>query len=79
MGFLGMILEDTGIRGSQSKLNSVADMPAPTEMEKLRSFIGMTGYLRNFVTNKSNISTPPTNLLRSKAFASKPVHKSIFE
>ena len=46
-------------------------MPRPTNIEELRTFLGLTGYFRQFVENYSIIAAPLTNILRNKEFATK--------
>ena len=73
--FLGMVVDSTGIHPAPSKLQAVAEMPRPTSVETLRSFLGLTSYLRQFVPNYSVIVAPLTNILRNKGFASKRARK----
>ena len=73
--FLGMIIDSTGLHPAPSKLEAIANMPRPTTVETLRTFLGMCGYLRQFVRNYSIISAPLSNILRNKSFASKRARK----
>ncbi|CAB1108232.1 unnamed protein product [Ectocarpus sp. CCAP 1310/34] len=47
--FLGMIIDATGMHPAPSKLEAIANMPRPQTVEDLRTFLGLTGYLRQFV------------------------------
>jgi hypothetical protein len=40
------------------------NMTPPTNVSELRSFLGMTGYYRNFIDNYSAKSAPLCSLLR---------------
>eukprot|EP00752_Nemacystus_decipiens_P017631 g15802.t1 len=73
--FLGMVIDSTGIRPAPSKLAAIAEMSRPTNVEELRTFLGMTGYLRQFVPLYSVTAAPLTNILRHKEFASKRARK----
>ena len=73
--FLGMIVDRTGLYPAPSKLVAIARMPRPHTVEELRTFLGLTGYLRQFVPNYSLTAAPLTNILRNKAFASKRARK----
>lgn len=42
-------------------------MPVPTNVEQLRSQLGLTVYLRNFVEDDSIIAAPLTDHLREKS------------
>lgn len=75
MEFLGMIIDSSGVYPSPSKLEAIAEMPRPQTVEELRTFLGMTGYLRQFVEDYSVICAPLTDLLRNKLFASKKPRK----
>lgn len=61
----------TGIRPSPSKLDAIANIPKPTDIEQLRPFHGLNGYLRKFIPRYSIIAAPLTKLLRNRVFASK--------
>ncbi|CAN0455895.1 unnamed protein product, partial [Pylaiella littoralis] len=56
--FLGMVMDSTGICPAPSKLRAIADMARPTNVEELRTFLGMTGYLRQFVPLYSITAAP---------------------
>ena len=73
--FLGMVIASSGLRPAPSKLEAITKMPQPKNVEELRSFLGMTSYLRQFVKKYSIIAAPLTDLLRSKDFASKKARK----
>ena len=73
--FLGMMVDINGIRPAPSKIEAVAKMPRPTNIEELRTFLGLTGYLRQFVENYTIIAAPLTNILRNKEFATKRARK----
>ena len=59
--FLGMMVDINGIRPAPSKMEAVAKMPRPTNKEELRAFLGLTGYLRQFVENYSILAAPLTS------------------
>ena len=70
-----MIIDSTGLYPAPSKLDAIARMPRPHTVEELRTFLGLTGYLRQFVPNYSLTAAPLTNILRNKALASKRARK----
>ena len=70
-----MIIDSTGIRPAPSKLEAIEKMPPPSNVEELQAFLGMTGYLRQFIQNYSITAAPLTDLLRNKEFASKKARK----
>ncbi|CAB1097364.1 unnamed protein product [Ectocarpus sp. CCAP 1310/34] len=73
--FLGMIIEATGMHPAPSKLEAIANIPRPRTVEGLRTFLGLTAYLRQFVPQYSLVSAPLTGILRNKDFASKRARK----
>ena len=62
-----MVIASTEIRPDPSKLEAVAKMPRPTNVEELRAFLGLSDYLiRQVVENYSIIiAFPVTDILRS--------------
>ncbi|CAN0056863.1 unnamed protein product [Sphacelaria rigidula] len=65
-----MTIDASGIRPSQSKIEAIAQLREPQRVEELRSFLGMTGYLRRDIKGYSNTAVPLTDLLRDPRFAS---------
>ena len=61
-----MIVDSTGIRPPPSELEAIEKMAPPSNAEELRAFLGMTGYLRQFIRNYSITAAPLTYLLRKK-------------
>lgn len=46
--FLGHMIDETGIRVDPEKVNAIHQCPAPTNKTKLKSFLGMVGYYRDY-------------------------------
>ena len=55
-----MIIDSTGITPSPSKLEIIEKMPPPSNVEELREFVGMIGYLRQFIRNYKITAAPLT-------------------
>lgn len=66
---LGTMLDDGGIRPSPTKLDAAAKMPRST-VKDFRAFLGLTGYLRNFVKGRGMIAACLANLHRKNEFSS---------
>ncbi len=49
--YLGHQIDNQGLRIVQSKVHVVKQFPQPTSVEKVRSFLGLTGYYKKFTKN----------------------------
>jgi hypothetical protein len=62
--FLGHVISKEGIAINPSKVQSVLDWQAPTNVKEIRGFLGMAEYYRRFIEGFSKIAGPMTKLLR---------------
>ncbi len=53
-----------GLRTVQSKVDAVRNFPVPKTVEKVRSFLGLTGYHRQFIKGYAEIVEPLSSLLK---------------
>ncbi|KAI3712422.1 hypothetical protein L1987_70978 [Smallanthus sonchifolius] len=60
--FLGHIVNDKGIHVDPAKIEAVKNWSTPKTPTETRSFLGLAGYYRHFISNFSNISVPLTAL-----------------
>ncbi|KAI3811031.1 hypothetical protein L1987_20746 [Smallanthus sonchifolius] len=56
--FLGHIVNDKGIHVDLAKIETVKNWNAPKTPTEVRSFLGLTGYYRRFISNFSKIAVP---------------------
>jgi hypothetical protein len=53
--FLGHVIRKEGIAVNPSKVQSILDWQAPTNMKEIRGFLGMVGYYRRSIEGFSKI------------------------
>jgi hypothetical protein len=61
---LGHVISERGIEVDKAKVKVVEQLPAPTDVKSLRSFLDHTGFYRRFIKDFSNITKPLTHLLQ---------------
>jgi hypothetical protein len=62
--YLGFIVDKEGRRPDPRKITAVANMPAPTNITTLRSFLGLVNYYQSFVPNMRSIRQPLDDLIK---------------
>ncbi|KAK7347615.1 hypothetical protein VNO80_22151 [Phaseolus coccineus] len=61
---LGHIISEKGIQVDHAKLNIISQLPYPSSVRNVRSFLGHAGFYRRFIKNFSKIALPLSNLLQ---------------
>ncbi len=56
--YMGRILGKDGLRPCPKKIQSILDMPNPTDKEGVRRFLGMVQFLSPFIPNMSTVTAP---------------------
>lgn len=75
--YLGYNVNKNGIRAE--KLRAIKDMPSPTNVSELRSFLGMVNFYAKFVPNLSSVLHSLHELLRKgKRWEWKAEHAKVF-
>lgn len=62
--FLGIHVDREGLRPDPEKVKAIEDMPAPTNVLELKSFLGAVTFYNKFVKSMSTIREPLDTLLR---------------
>ncbi|XP_073120171.1 uncharacterized protein [Henckelia pumila] len=65
--FLGHIISEDGIYVDPSKVEAVINLPRPTSVPEIQSFMGLAGYYRRFIKDFSSIAKPITQLTQKNA------------
>ena len=64
VAFLGHVVSRNGIQVDPSKIEAVRQWPRPSTVFEIRSFLGLAGYYRRFVSDFSRLALPLTKLTR---------------
>ena len=56
--YLGHAISKQGIGPDPDKVAKVQNFPVPTDVHKLRQFLGLASYYRHFIQNFAAISSP---------------------
>ena len=62
--YLGHYISGQGLEPIPEKLESLQQMPPPTDLTETRTFLGFVGYYRKFILKYSDIAHPLMNLTR---------------
>ncbi|XP_058445614.1 uncharacterized protein K02A2.6-like [Malaya genurostris] len=63
--YLGHLLDQHGIRPDPAKIEAIKQMPAPTDVSGVRSFLGAINYYGKFVSNMRSLRYPLDELLKT--------------
>ena len=64
INYLGLIIDKNGRRPDPSKTKAITEMPRPTDVSTLRSYLGMINHYQQFVRNMRFIRKPLDDLLK---------------
>ena len=60
---LGHVISHHGIEVDKAKTDLIVNLPPPSSVKAIRSFLGHAGFYRRFIKDFSRIAKPLTNLL----------------
>jgi hypothetical protein len=61
---LGHVISERGIEVDKARVETVEQVPSPTDVKSLRSFLGHDGFFRRFIKDFSKITKPLMHLLQ---------------
>jgi hypothetical protein len=61
--YFAFIVDAEGIHPSPEKVQAIIEVPEPTNVTELQSFLGLVNYYRKFLPNMSTMCAPLNNLL----------------
>ena len=62
--YLGHIINENGIMPDKEKIKCIQNYPKPSDLLGVRSFLGLTGYLRKFIKNYAHIASALNDITR---------------
>ncbi|XP_058456713.1 uncharacterized protein K02A2.6-like [Malaya genurostris] len=62
--FIGHIIDAKGIRPDPAKISAIVQMPCPTDVSQIRSFLGAVNFYGKFVREMHKLRRPLDNLLK---------------
>ena len=78
--FAGYIIASEGVRPDPEKVASISKFPAPANITDLRSFLGLTNQLGQFVPDLAHVTQPLRSLLRKDiVYQWLPEHQEAFD
>jgi cleavage and polyadenylation specificity factor subunit 1 len=64
--FLGHVFSKYGSILTEQRVQGIVDLPEPTSVKAVRSFIGMVNYFRDYISDLSGLLVPLTELTKKK-------------
>jgi hypothetical protein len=61
---LGYVISEKGISPQAGKVEAIRNVPYPTDLKEVRSFLGMAGYYRQCIENFAVVASPLVNLTK---------------
>ena len=62
--YLGHLVSAQGIQTDPDKIKAVAEIPSPTDPQKIKQFLGLCSFYRKFILGFAIIAAPLNRLLR---------------
>jgi hypothetical protein len=68
VSFLGHVISEAEVAVDPRKIEAVINWERPSNVNEIRSFLGLAGYYRRFVEGFSKLSGPLTTLTKKNAY-----------
>ena len=62
--YLGHTVSAKGIHTDPAKMKAVLELSEPSNLEQVRSFLGLAGYYRKFIPNFATVAASLTDLIK---------------
>lgn len=66
--YLGHVISEEGVATDEGKIEVVRNWPPPKTIKHVRSFLGLTGYYRRFVSHYGTIAKPLVEVIKGSVF-----------
>ena len=66
VAYLGHVISGVGVAVDPDKIKAIMDWKPPKTLRDLRSFLGLTGYYRKFISGYASVAAPMTDLLKKR-------------
>ena len=75
-----MVLSHEGIMSDPKKTEALSNLPFPSNVKEMQSFLGMCNYLGRLTSWFTSLSTPPRQFIKkANAFTPMPQHNIAFQ
>ena len=64
--FLGHITSSEGVKVDPAKIEAITKVPFQNSVNELQRFLGMIAYLRKFIPNLAEVTSPLCTLLKKE-------------
>lgn len=66
INYLGHTIDKDGLHKNKEKTKAIADTDRPTNINELRTFLGMANYYNKFIPNLASLTNPLNELLKKR-------------
>lgn len=67
INYLGHTIDKNGLHKNKDKIKAITSTLRPTNINELRTFLGMANYYNKFINNLASITSPLNELLKKRA------------